>query len=130
MSNLLDVSSAVVLKLLTRFNKHVHAKLESTWMKMQCLNFFSSANDILEMCPWESYCGQTGLLKFGIMFFHVYIHFGNTFPMYVSIFCNCSSAVRGMMYYRKALILQSYLERMHSEDISTSFLVGHINYIF
>lgn len=54
---------------------------------------FSSANDILELRLWASYRGQT---------------LGRT--------------VRGMMYYRKALMLQSYLERMHSEDLESALI--------
>ncbi|KAM0926655.1 hypothetical protein ACQ4PT_003651 [Festuca glaucescens] len=53
---------------------------------------FSSANDILELRLWASYRGQT-----------------------------LARTVRGMMYYRKALMLQSYLERMHSEDLESAF---------
>ncbi|XP_044983200.1 callose synthase 9 [Hordeum vulgare subsp. vulgare] len=52
---------------------------------------FSSANDILELRLWASYRGQT-----------------------------LARTVRGMMYYRKALMLQSYLERMHSEDLESA----------
>ncbi|VAI10878.1 unnamed protein product [Triticum turgidum subsp. durum] len=32
-----------------------------------------------------------------------------------------SANIRGMMYYRKALMLQTYLERMHSEDLESAF---------
>jgi len=53
---------------------------------------FSSANDILELRLWASYRGQT-----------------------------LARTVRGMMYYRKALMLQTYLERMHSEDLESAF---------
>lgn len=48
---------------------------------------FDSANDILELRFWASYRGQT-----------------------------LARTVRGMMYYRKALMLQSYMEKIASED--------------
>ncbi|KAJ3689691.1 hypothetical protein LUZ61_018855 [Rhynchospora tenuis] len=48
---------------------------------------FDSPNDILELRFWASYRGQT-----------------------------LARTVRGMMYYRKALMLQSYIEKMQSED--------------
>ncbi|CAN6308264.1 unnamed protein product [Urochloa humidicola] len=48
---------------------------------------FGNPNDILELRLWASYRGQT-----------------------------LARTVRGMMYYRKALMLQSYLERIRSED--------------
>ncbi|CAN6314262.1 unnamed protein product [Urochloa humidicola] len=57
---------------------------------------FGNPNDILELRLWASYRGQT-----------------------------LARTVRGMMYYRKALMLQSYLERIRSEDPeSTIALAG------
>ncbi|CAL4912246.1 unnamed protein product [Urochloa decumbens] len=57
---------------------------------------FGNPNDILELRLWASYRGQT-----------------------------LARTVRGMMYYRKALMLQSYLERIRSEDPeSTISLAG------
>ncbi|KAJ3682007.1 hypothetical protein LUZ60_014580 [Juncus effusus] len=53
---------------------------------------FDSPNDILELRFWASYRGQT-----------------------------LARTVRGMMYYRKALMLQSYLERLHSDDTEAGF---------
>ncbi|KAG2675088.1 hypothetical protein I3760_13G168900 [Carya illinoinensis] len=50
-----------------------------------------SSNEILELRFWASYRGQT-----------------------------LARTVRGMMYYRKALMLQSYLERMTSEDLEAA----------
>ncbi|KAL5566482.1 hypothetical protein UlMin_029646 [Ulmus minor] len=50
-----------------------------------------SPNDILELRFWASYRGQT-----------------------------LARTVRGMMYYRKALMLQTYLERMNSEDLEAA----------
>jgi callose synthase len=52
---------------------------------------FGNPNDILELRLWASYRGQT-----------------------------LARTVRGMMYYRKALMLQSYLERIQSEGICTN----------
>ncbi|KAJ4773870.1 glucan synthase-like 3 [Rhynchospora pubera] len=48
---------------------------------------FDNPNDILELRFWVSYRGQT-----------------------------LARTVRGMMYYRKALMLQSYIEKIQSED--------------
>uniref|UniRef100_A0A0E0K806 1,3-beta-glucan synthase n=1 Tax=Oryza punctata TaxID=4537 RepID=A0A0E0K806_ORYPU len=53
---------------------------------------FSSPNDMMELRLWASYRGQT-----------------------------LARTVRGMMYYRKALMLQSYLEKLQSEDIESAF---------
>ncbi|PVH33332.1 hypothetical protein PAHAL_9G629300 [Panicum hallii] len=53
---------------------------------------FGNPNDILELRLWASYRGQT-----------------------------LARTVRGMMYYRKALMLQSYLERIQSEDRESTF---------
>ncbi|XP_004985950.1 callose synthase 9 [Setaria italica] len=53
---------------------------------------FGNPNDILELRLWASYRGQT-----------------------------LARTVRGMMYYRKALMLQSYLERIQSEDLESTF---------
>ncbi|KAL5539806.1 hypothetical protein UlMin_044300, partial [Ulmus minor] len=50
-----------------------------------------SPNDILELRFWASYRGQT-----------------------------LARTVRGMMYYRKALMLQTYLERINSEDLEAA----------
>lgn len=50
-----------------------------------------STNDILELRFWASYRGQT-----------------------------LARTVRGMMYYRKALMLQTYLERMTPEDVEAA----------
>ncbi|CAD6209279.1 unnamed protein product [Miscanthus lutarioriparius] len=52
---------------------------------------FGNPNDILELRLWASYRGQT-----------------------------LARTVRGMMYYRKALMLQSYLERIQSEDLEST----------
>uniref|UniRef100_A0A0E0CUA3 1,3-beta-glucan synthase n=1 Tax=Oryza meridionalis TaxID=40149 RepID=A0A0E0CUA3_9ORYZ len=52
---------------------------------------FSSPNDMMELRLWASYRGQT-----------------------------LARTVRGMMYYRKALMLQSYLEKLQSEDIESA----------
>ncbi|CAK7339193.1 unnamed protein product [Dovyalis caffra] len=52
---------------------------------------FDSPNDILELRFWASYRGQT-----------------------------LARTVRGMMYYRKALMLQSYLERVASGDVEAA----------
>lgn len=51
------------------------------------IELFDNPNDILELRFWASYRGQT-----------------------------LARTVRGMMYYRKALMLQSYLERLSSEE--------------
>uniref|UniRef100_A0A0D9VNS3 1,3-beta-glucan synthase n=1 Tax=Leersia perrieri TaxID=77586 RepID=A0A0D9VNS3_9ORYZ len=51
---------------------------------------FGSPNDMMELRLWASYRGQT-----------------------------LARTVRGMMYYRKALMLQSYLEKLQSEDIES-----------
>lgn len=56
---------------------------------------FSNSNDILELRLWASYRGQT-----------------------------LARTVRGMMYYRKALMLQSYLERIQSEDLESTFALA------
>ncbi|XP_006649287.1 callose synthase 9 [Oryza brachyantha] len=53
---------------------------------------FSSPNDMMELRLWASYRGQT-----------------------------LARTVRGMMYYRKALMLQSYLEKLLSEDTESAF---------
>ncbi|XP_043693425.1 callose synthase 9 [Telopea speciosissima] len=55
------------------------------------LELFDSPNDILELRFWASYRGQT-----------------------------LARTVRGMMYYRKALMLQSYLERGSSGDVEAT----------
>ncbi|XP_020093274.1 callose synthase 9 isoform X2 [Ananas comosus] len=60
----------------------------------QDAELFDSPNDILELRFWASYRGQT-----------------------------LARTVRGMMYYRKALILQNYLERITSEDPEAAFAV-------
>ncbi|XP_028076538.1 callose synthase 9 isoform X1 [Camellia sinensis] len=52
---------------------------------------FDNPSDILELQFWASYRGQT-----------------------------LARTVRGMMYYRKALMLQTYLERMTAEDMEAS----------
>ncbi|KAL7202970.1 hypothetical protein ACSBR1_034423 [Camellia fascicularis] len=52
---------------------------------------FDNPGDILELRFWASYRGQT-----------------------------LARTVRGMMYYRKALMLQTYLERMTAEDMEAS----------
>ncbi|BBH04333.1 glucan synthase-like 10 [Prunus dulcis] len=52
---------------------------------------FDNATDILELRFWASYRGQT-----------------------------LARTVRGMMYYRKALMLQTYLERMNSADVEAA----------
>nr|GMD69640.1 callose synthase 9 [Ipomoea batatas] len=56
-----------------------------------------SNSDILELRFWASYRGQT-----------------------------LARTVRGMMYYRKALMLQAYLERMAAEDISLDSEAGRL----
>nr|CAB3497257.1 unnamed protein product [Digitaria exilis] len=56
---------------------------------------FGNPSDILELRLWASYRGQT-----------------------------LARTVRGMMYYRKALMLQSYLERMQSEDLESTFALA------
>ncbi|CAL4937331.1 unnamed protein product [Urochloa decumbens] len=56
---------------------------------------FGNPNDILELRMWASYRGQT-----------------------------LARTVRGMMYYRKALMLQSYLERIRSEDMESSIALA------
>ncbi|RLN41050.1 callose synthase 9 [Panicum miliaceum] len=56
---------------------------------------FGNPNDILELRLWASYRGQT-----------------------------LARTVRGMMYYRKALMLQSYLERIQSEDRESTFALA------
>lgn len=53
---------------------------------------FDSPSDILELRFWASYRGQT-----------------------------LARTVRGMMYYRKALMLQTYLERMTAGDMEAAF---------
>lgn len=58
---------------------------------------FDSQNDSLELRFWASYRGQT-----------------------------LARTVRGMMYYRKALMLQSYLERITSEDPEAAFTGSNI----
>ncbi|KAJ4980192.1 hypothetical protein NE237_010972 [Protea cynaroides] len=55
------------------------------------LELFDSPNDILELRFWASYRGQT-----------------------------LARTVRGMMYYRKALMLQGYLERASSGDVEAT----------
>ncbi|KAK3148556.1 hypothetical protein QOZ80_3BG0296530 [Eleusine coracana subsp. coracana] len=52
---------------------------------------FSNPSDMLELRLWASYRGQT-----------------------------LARTVRGMMYYRKALMLQSYLERIQSEEVEVA----------
>ncbi|XP_058090544.1 callose synthase 9 isoform X3 [Magnolia sinica] len=55
----------------------------------QDLELFDNPNDVLELRFWASYRGQT-----------------------------LARTVRGMMYYRKALMLQSYLERLTSGEMT------------
>ncbi|XP_052184832.1 callose synthase 9 isoform X2 [Diospyros lotus] len=55
------------------------------------LELFDSPSDTLELRFWASYRGQT-----------------------------LARTVRGMMYYRKALMLQTYLERMTAADMETA----------
>ncbi|XP_062209649.1 callose synthase 9 isoform X2 [Phragmites australis] len=62
---------------------------------------FGNPNDILELRLWASYRGQT-----------------------------LARTVRGMMYYRKALMLQNYLERIQSEGICTTYLARCIVAIY
>ncbi|KAL5218815.1 hypothetical protein ABZP36_019499 [Zizania latifolia] len=59
---------------------------------------FSSPNDMLELRLWASYRGQT-----------------------------LARTVRGMMYYRKALMLQSYLEKLQSEDFESAFATAGLS---
>uniref|UniRef100_A0A0D3FD32 1,3-beta-glucan synthase n=1 Tax=Oryza barthii TaxID=65489 RepID=A0A0D3FD32_9ORYZ len=60
---------------------------------------FSSPNDMMELRLWASYRGQT-----------------------------LARTVRGMMYYRKALMLQSYLEKLQSEVATTGLGLADIHF--
>uniref|UniRef100_A0A0E0CUA4 1,3-beta-glucan synthase n=1 Tax=Oryza meridionalis TaxID=40149 RepID=A0A0E0CUA4_9ORYZ len=60
---------------------------------------FSSPNDMMELRLWASYRGQT-----------------------------LARTVRGMMYYRKALMLQSYLEKLQSEVATTGLVLADIHF--
>ncbi|XP_078446407.1 callose synthase 9-like [Wolffia australiana] len=60
-------------------------------------DLFKNENDALELRFWASYRGQT-----------------------------LARTVRGMMYYRKALMLQSFLERDNYEDAETSVTADNI----
>ncbi|KAL5209846.1 hypothetical protein ABZP36_005469 [Zizania latifolia] len=62
---------------------------------------FNSPNDMLELRLWASYRGQT-----------------------------LARTVRGMMYYRKALMLQSYLEKLQSEDLESAFATASLSDIY
>lgn len=67
--------------------------------------------DILELRFWASYRGQT-LARTGKVneSLHLFpMHILSMFFLY--LLSGIIPAVRGMMYYRKALMLQSYLER-------------------
>ena len=63
----------------------------------------------LELRFWVSYRGQT-LARTGRTY-DICSNFIYWATLGFFHFLGCSSAVRGMMYYRKALILQAYLER-------------------
>lgn len=80
-----------------------------------------SSSDALELRFWASYRGQT-LARTGqefkwpatilILFFPSFVIF-----IFICIYSLALNLVRGMMYYRRALMLQSYLERKASGGV-------------